>query len=676
MKQTVTIDALEDDHLPGAATAVAYSPGDVPRRALREQRGRRRAALVQRDQSYQVWSYAPRADAEAARAHQARLPAPPRSEVPRGRPAASSCRASARPTARRADAAALRRVPATSQVYRPLYRKALDIAGSAKTPYAAAVALEAWFRTSGELHLRRARRRRCPACRRWSGSCTQTHSGLLPALRRRDGADAAVPGRPARVAAGFTSGKYDADKRDWTVTDHDAHAWVEVWFRGWGWLPFDPTPSRGELSGVVHDRVADVRRAARRCSAAALDSGAAVGASASRPRGGQPRGQRRTCRGASGGGSGGAGARSPRTAREPAAAARARARGGARGSSSRRSCVVAARPLPHAGPAPGRRRPAAASSRTTSPTSASTLPEQRDARTSWPRSCGKDELGVDARAFADALRGGPLRPARPGARSRRGGPARAARAARALAAAAAARARGVRRRSCPLRSLGLTRVIRDAVVMAAGEGTPAAAADRALAEAGAADRRPAGRRDARCASSRRPASSAPGVVTGHLAEQVERARSATARAFGLERRFVRQPTRGRLRRRRARARSPPAPSRRSSSRPRTRVFTPGDLARFAARGRRTSTARSPVAPTRRRDRGAPPLERRGRPRRPRRSDDPAQDGSPARRSGRLGGRWRPTGGLPGPPYELADAFQRAIDEGSRLPGSRSGRRGT
>jgi hypothetical protein len=52
-------------------------------------------------------------------------------------------------------------------------------------------------------------------------------------------------GIPARVAAGFASGTY----RDgfWTVTDHDAHTWVEVWFRGYGWLPFDPTPGRGSL---------------------------------------------------------------------------------------------------------------------------------------------------------------------------------------------------------------------------------------------------------------------------------------------------------------------------------------------------------------------------------------------------------------------------------------------
>ena len=29
------------------------------------------------------------------------------------------------------------------------------------------------------------------------------------------------------------------------MTDHDAHTWVEVWFDGYGWLPFDPTPSAG-----------------------------------------------------------------------------------------------------------------------------------------------------------------------------------------------------------------------------------------------------------------------------------------------------------------------------------------------------------------------------------------------------------------------------------------------
>jgi len=50
------------------------------------------------------------------------------------------------------------------------------------------------------------------------------------------------------TTAGFSSGTYDSSNGTWEVTDHDAHAWVEVWFRGYGWLPFDPTPGRGSLS--------------------------------------------------------------------------------------------------------------------------------------------------------------------------------------------------------------------------------------------------------------------------------------------------------------------------------------------------------------------------------------------------------------------------------------------
>ena len=53
-------------------------------------------------------------------------------------------------------------------------------------------------------------------------------------------------GVPARVAGGFTSGTFEDG--GWTVSDHNAHTWVEVWFPGYGWLPFDPTPGRGSLA--------------------------------------------------------------------------------------------------------------------------------------------------------------------------------------------------------------------------------------------------------------------------------------------------------------------------------------------------------------------------------------------------------------------------------------------
>jgi hypothetical protein len=48
---------------------------------------------------------------------------------------------------------------------------------------------------------------------------------------------------PARVAAGFTPGSYNRDTKEYRVRDLDAHSWVEVWFKGIGWVPFDPTPS-------------------------------------------------------------------------------------------------------------------------------------------------------------------------------------------------------------------------------------------------------------------------------------------------------------------------------------------------------------------------------------------------------------------------------------------------
>jgi transglutaminase-like putative cysteine protease len=50
---------------------------------------------------------------------------------------------------------------------------------------------------------------------------------------------------PARVAVGFTSGSYDPISHDYVVTDIDAHAWVEIWFPGYGWVEFNPTPALG-----------------------------------------------------------------------------------------------------------------------------------------------------------------------------------------------------------------------------------------------------------------------------------------------------------------------------------------------------------------------------------------------------------------------------------------------
>ena len=51
-------------------------------------------------------------------------------------------------------------------------------------------------------------------------------------------------GIPARVASGFANGAYDFDKAAYAVTVGDAHAWVEVYFPGLGWVEFEPTVSQ------------------------------------------------------------------------------------------------------------------------------------------------------------------------------------------------------------------------------------------------------------------------------------------------------------------------------------------------------------------------------------------------------------------------------------------------
>jgi transglutaminase-like putative cysteine protease len=66
------------------------------------------------------------------------------------------------------------------------------------------------------------------------GVCEHFVSAMVILLRTQ--------GIPARLAAGYGSGDFNQVTGYYEVHANDAHAWVEVFFPGYGWIPFDPTP--------------------------------------------------------------------------------------------------------------------------------------------------------------------------------------------------------------------------------------------------------------------------------------------------------------------------------------------------------------------------------------------------------------------------------------------------
>lgn len=64
-------------------------------------------------------------------------------------------------------------------------------------------------------------------------------------------------GIPVRLVDGYGPGTYDDHIKAYVVRESDAHTWVESYFPGYGWIPFEPTPDgtyfpilRGPTSGA------------------------------------------------------------------------------------------------------------------------------------------------------------------------------------------------------------------------------------------------------------------------------------------------------------------------------------------------------------------------------------------------------------------------------------------
>ncbi|MFN8533217.1 MAG: transglutaminase domain-containing protein [Dehalococcoidia bacterium] len=72
------------------------------------------------------------------------------------------------------------------------------------------------------------------------GYCDYFSTGMVVMLRSL--------GIPARISAGYFTGEFDANKGYYLVRESNTHAWPEVYFPEYGWIEFEPTPSRPPIA--------------------------------------------------------------------------------------------------------------------------------------------------------------------------------------------------------------------------------------------------------------------------------------------------------------------------------------------------------------------------------------------------------------------------------------------
>ncbi len=123
--------------------------------------------------------------------------------------------------------------------YAPVYRLARHLAAGSTDTYDLATRIQSFLRT-GFAYDTQTPRTRYPIVtfllHERRGYCQQFSAAMTLMLR--------MDGIPARVASGFLPGSRSSPSAAFKLRGPDAHAWVEVFFTGIGWVAFDPTPSQ------------------------------------------------------------------------------------------------------------------------------------------------------------------------------------------------------------------------------------------------------------------------------------------------------------------------------------------------------------------------------------------------------------------------------------------------
>jgi transglutaminase-like putative cysteine protease len=201
---------------------------------------------------YSIVTYAPDPTVEELRAASAGYPRKLRGQVLLGLPVPGPAAASAedqvalgsldpvpgRPMALWGARDARARAAALRSAYAGAYLLAHRLVADARTPYDATIAVQRYLHRNYTYNPdvpRAAYPLNSFLFDRREGYCQQFSGAMALMLR--------MVGIPSRVVSGFAPGTIDAEGKVYTVHDTDAHSWVEVYFRGIGWVTFDPTPA-------------------------------------------------------------------------------------------------------------------------------------------------------------------------------------------------------------------------------------------------------------------------------------------------------------------------------------------------------------------------------------------------------------------------------------------------
>lgn len=244
LEQEVTIAALDERRVVAAAQPMQIAADSFERAFFLSGGVVAAEDGLTRGDTYAVWSYAPRPTPAELAESPARYPPDVARYLELGRTRMPSF-------GTRGRASDVEQIMASDRYpdlgpYRDVWRQARRLTAGATSPYVATLAVERWLRTTGGFVYDE--RPGAPpsgvpplahfATTGRAGYC-QHFAGTMALMLR-------LLGVPSRVAVGFSSGS--RSEGEWVVTDHDAHAWVEVWLAGHGWMAFDPTPGRGTLS--------------------------------------------------------------------------------------------------------------------------------------------------------------------------------------------------------------------------------------------------------------------------------------------------------------------------------------------------------------------------------------------------------------------------------------------